>query len=268
MPQFTILGGSGYIGRNLVAYLLKQGHRCQIPLRGEIPDYPCSHLIYAIGITADFRTKPFETVDAHVCHLMKVLNTCNFDSFLYLSSTRVYERIAPDQVADETSKLIVDVNALFDLYNLSKLMGESVCFSVKNPLVRVVRLSNVYGADMNPETFLGALMASARNERRVKVYQSPDSGKDYVHINDVVRILPEICIRGQHRLYNLASGIVTRHTDVAQAFFSSKRVLLEFEKDGPTSLYPRILVNRLINEFNGKMTDFHEGFCSLLKDNV
>ena len=47
-------------------------------------------MIYAIGVTADFRTRPFETMEAHVSVLCEILRDARLDSLTYLSSTRLY----------------------------------------------------------------------------------------------------------------------------------------------------------------------------------
>lgn len=266
MAKFTIFGGNGYIGQHLTSFLEQNAHDCFIPKRDQIPTSQCGHIVYAIGVTADFREKPFETVEAHVCKLLEVLKKCSYSSFLYLSSTRVYEGISEHLTVDETTNLNVNPSNFSCLYNLSKLMGESICLNINNPLVRVVRLSNVYGQDMSSETFLGSLMESSKKYGRVSVYQSKDSGKDYIHVDDVVRIIPKISINGQHRLYNLASGILITHEDIAALFFSRGKIL-DFEKNAPKLIFPRISVNRLNGEFNEKIINFNDGFYMTFNKN-
>ena len=56
--QYTVLGSSGFIGRNLIKYLDSIGCEYYAPDRHlhEIMDKPLGHVIYCIGLTADFRT--------------------------------------------------------------------------------------------------------------------------------------------------------------------------------------------------------------------
>jgi len=54
------------------------------------------HIIYCIGITADFRRRPHDTITAHVTKLQEVLTRTSFESLVYLSSTRVYSRCVTD----------------------------------------------------------------------------------------------------------------------------------------------------------------------------
>ena len=142
--RYTILGGRGFIGTRLATHLRSLGHEVWVPERDDPAMFsaPLGRVFYCIGLTADFRQRLLDTVDAHVCLLNRVLRSGNFDSLLYLSSTRVY---AGAGSTHEGANLVVSPLLPGDLYNLSKLMGESVCLASGGP-AKVVRLSNVYGA--------------------------------------------------------------------------------------------------------------------------
>ncbi|MBV9064181.1 MAG: NAD-dependent dehydratase, partial [Methylobacteriaceae bacterium] len=91
MNEVTILGASGFIGSNLRRAVQAAGLPCYAPGRAEaLRTGPLGTVFYCIGVTADFRTRPFDTVAAHVCRLSRVLQGCEFDALIYLSSTRVY----------------------------------------------------------------------------------------------------------------------------------------------------------------------------------
>ncbi len=126
MTAFTAIGGRGFIGRHLVQHLKGLGYACQVTMRGEWPANP-GHVVYAAGLTGDFRQKPVETVRAHLSELAAAIECGNFESFLYLSSTRVYTGQA--ETGDEAS-LVVNPLDPEHLHNLSKLMGEVVSVDV------------------------------------------------------------------------------------------------------------------------------------------
>jgi nucleoside-diphosphate-sugar epimerase len=182
--KFTVLGSSGFIGRHLVTHLHASGHDVFIPDRNDPAIYkqPLGHVIYCVGLTADFRKRPFDTVYAHICLLAQLLEKASFLSLLYLSSTRVY---AGATSGDEQASLLAG-----DLYNVSKLTGESLCFASGREIVRVVRLSNVVGAvDADSDNFLFALAREAKAGKIILQVQ-PASAKDYIHVDDVVQMLP------------------------------------------------------------------------------
>ena len=202
--KFTVLGASGFIGSNLISFLKQGNHECYVPKRDDIftRDQNLGHIIYCIGLTADFRTRHYDTVDAHVTKLLEVLNTASFDSFLYLSSTRVYNG-SKDSI--EEINLTVNPIHLDDLYNISKLMGESVCLSNSNEKIRVVRLSNVIGHDFLQRIFNFSIK-QAVNHNKITLQQPLEISRDYIMVNEVVETIYNIVTKGKDRIYNLASG--------------------------------------------------------------
>ncbi|MFQ5589141.1 MAG: NAD-dependent epimerase/dehydratase family protein [Nitrospiria bacterium] len=246
--KFTVLGATGFIGSHLSEFLMKAGEECLTPYRDDPAIYGqnLGHVLYCIGLTADFRERPFDTIRAHVVHLMHVLENCTFDSFLYLSSTRLYLK---GNQAEETVDIRVNANDPEDLYNLSKLMGESVCFASDHPNVRVARLSNVFGKKEGGADFLSSVIHDAVERGKVVLTTSMASEKDYVSVEDVVALLPKIAVSGRERLYNVASGEnisnrillreIQRHTGCAVTMADHTQV----------SRFPEIAITRIKSEF-------------------
>jgi nucleoside-diphosphate-sugar epimerase len=247
--DYTILGGRGFIGSNLVDALGKSGHKVLVPKRDDawlkkLMVCDLGHVFYCIGVTADFRNRPFDTVKSHVCLLRRVLEEGRFDSLTYLSSTRVYQG-APCTCEDAT--LSATSHNPDHLYNLSKLLGESLCLNSGRD-TKVVRLSNVYGSDFNSRTFLSEVLRDAACNGRVVFRTSPESAKDYVAIEDVVRWLPMIAAGGKHRIYNLASGRNATNDEIASRLLSAD-VEIEFAENAPEWCFQEISVDRVAQEF-------------------
>ena len=90
----TIMGASGFLGSNLKVYIENLGEDIFLAPRDvySIPkDKELGNVFYCIGLTADYRDKPFETIEAHVSCLSYVLKNLKFSSLLYLSTTRLYQ---------------------------------------------------------------------------------------------------------------------------------------------------------------------------------
>jgi nucleoside-diphosphate-sugar epimerase len=247
--KFTIFGSSGFIGSSLSRYLRGLGDLVFEPERGNrhIFDESLGHAIYCIGLTADFRQKPFETVRAHVCYFSEILEKARFDSLLYLSSTRVYAnsiRTIEDQM------LSVNPKDPDDLYGLSKLMGESLCFTSTRPDVRVVRLSNVFGNDYTSSTFVSSVISDAVDKKSVNLNLDLKSEKDYVSIDDVVKLLRDIAGGGRHRLYNLASGRNTSNEDLLKAIHEVTHCTVRVNEEAKHLSFPKISVQRIKEEFD------------------
>ncbi len=248
MSLFTVLGATGTIGSRLVTHLTAEGHEVFAPPRGDdaIFKRPLGHAIYAIGITADFRSKPFETVQAHICVLRDILERGHFLSLTYLSSTRVYGN---GTAGHEDAALRVDPNSASDLYNLSKLMGESLCIHSGRSNARAVRLSNVVGAeDAGSENFVPALMREAENGK-VVLRTALESTKDYIHIDDVIALLPRIAVTGRQRLYNLASGRKISHREWTYRLSARTGCTVEVAPNAPRIDFPAIDISRITEEF-------------------
>lgn len=250
MTRFTILGAGGMIGSALAASLGQQGHDVRRVDRAGLPRLlgsgePAGHVISCIGLTGDFRTRPYATAEAHVGVTAACLAGLRCDSFLFLSSTRVYARAATTQEDTPLPCLPSDPS---DLYNLSKLTGEALCLADPRPTCRVVRLSNVYGPGAD-DTFLGQVLAEGRATGAVRFRQAPASEKDYVALDTVVTALPLIAAQGRHRLYNLASGQNTSHATVAAILRRVTGWTTWFAPDAPVFGFPRIDIARVNAEF-------------------
>lgn len=247
MSSFTVLGARGRIGRRLVEHLRRRGETVFAPDRDDpgVTTRALGHVIFAIGVTGDFRTRPIDTVQAHVCVLARLLATADFESLLVLSSTRVYAGAAAGR---EDVPISVDVADPSDLYNLSKLMGESLCLHCGRQRVRVARLSNVVGGGDDGDTFVGTLRREARSGRIV-LRSAPESAKDYVHVDDVVELLPRIARDGRERIYNVASGVQVSHREWVEALRAEAGCEVEVTPGAPVQRFPPIDIGRIRREF-------------------
>jgi nucleoside-diphosphate-sugar epimerase len=225
--------------------LRAKGHVVETPGRDvqTLAGKKLGHVIYAIGMTGNFRERPDDAINAHVTVLQKLMKDAAFDSWLYLSSTRVYG----NGNTSESTPLTIMPNA-DTLYDLSKLLGESICLSHKNPAVRVARLSNVYGAGQSEHTFLGSVLRDLKKNGRTTIGENPASSKDYVSVDDVTERLEQISVNGKERLYNIASGVATTHKALAEVI-QSCGLSVNFAPDGITRALPGINIDRISQEF-------------------
>lgn len=212
----TVLGASGFIGRHLVARLRADGVPCEAPARNDpgLLHRPLGHVIYAIGLTSDFRSRPLETVEAHVCVLRTLLAHADFDSLTYLSSTRVYAGAADTR---ESATLAVNPNDPSDLYNLSKLMGESLCLYGGRAHAKVARLSNIVGLRDAPDSFIDQLLEEGARNGAILLRTALSSRKDYLYVDDAVSQILAIARSDATGIFNVAHGTGVSNGDIAAA---------------------------------------------------
>lgn len=254
MNHFTVFGGGGFIGSHLMRRLAIGGARVEAPRRDAPPSSAgLGHVIYCIGLTADFREKPIATMEAHVGRLADLVRASRFESFLYLSSTRVYARA---EGSAEDSRIGIDPADPDQLYNVSKLAGEALCLALPNPRVRVARLSNVFGPGMggksgNNGNFLAAVLRDAGAKRFVELETSFSSARDYVSVDNAVRAIERIALSGSERLYNVASGRNVTNKQIAEALRKHCGATVVVKPGARTVAYPEIDTARIAALFDG-----------------
>jgi nucleoside-diphosphate-sugar epimerase len=187
-------------------------------------------------------------VEAHVCRLLDVLRGSRYDSFLYLSSTRVYAS-GEKAVAEEEDVLRVRPTEAGDLYNISKVMGESATLNCGGPDARVARLSNVYGGDFQSDNFLSEVLREAITDGKVVLRTSPESAKDYVSIDDIVEGLVHIALGGRERIYNVAGGANVSNHDLLASISALTNCRVEVAPGAPVVVFPRISIERMRADF-------------------
>lgn len=261
--MITVLGASGFIGSHLTDYLKQNNDEVFAPEKGDetIFSKHLGDVVYAIGITSDFRERPLACVDAHVCFLRRLIQEGSFNSLTYLSSTRVY---GAGKNTTEKSELTVNPNRLDDIYNISKLMGESIIIHSGRPYMKVVRLSNVLGENQNPDTFLAQLLHEGFTTGSVTFHQALDSAKDYIYIHDAVFFLRQIAKLSESGIYNLAAGETISNADIADYMESILGFETKVADNAPTRSFTTINIDKIVKIFGVKPRSFSDYFPELL----
>jgi nucleoside-diphosphate-sugar epimerase len=250
VTHYSVLGAEGFLGSSLVRYLRARGHQCDSLGRKNALPGRFGNVMFCVGAGAEFHARPFDTMDAHVSLLVRLLRANRFESLTYLSSTRVYQGLAVNAVAREDEPLTGNPNDPDELYNFSKLAGESLCLSIQNPAIRVVRLSNVIGFAPDGNSLIPALIKSAMSTGRLRLSISPQSSKDYIAIDDVLDLLSRIALAGKSRCYNVASGINVSLGEVVRVIQSEFPSACEWRTGAPTISFPAIDISRIRTEFS------------------
>jgi nucleoside-diphosphate-sugar epimerase len=251
----TIIGGSGFVGSALVRHLKALGWTCYQPEKSAawpVRDRSLGHVFYCAGLTGDYLTRATDTVEAHVSLLARVLQSTNWESLVYLSSTRLYDHLPAEVLAQETTLLPVAPQVPRHLFDLTKLTGESLCHVLGQGRARVARLSSVYSSPADQNGFLPALLRQISQARRGEVL-AVDSGaqteRDYVYLPDVLRALVDIAQRGTQTVYNVASGHNVSNAPLGAWVAQRTGRQLQFSASSATGGSAVVDIRRLLEDF-------------------
>lgn len=215
MTKYTVLGGSGFVGSEVVSKLRTLGHEVFAPERGDIGIYnqDLGIVVYCSGY-GDCENSPFDVFYANSELLAKILTTAKFEKLLYISSTRVY-------MNNKSSLEKADVNVVFSdsrrLFNLTKLLSEELCLNSKRDTV-IIRPSNIYGLALNSPLFLPSITRNAINHGEINMYVDKEYAKDYVLVSDVADACIALSLKddAKNQIYNVASGVNVTAEDIAE----------------------------------------------------
>jgi nucleoside-diphosphate-sugar epimerase len=168
-----------------------------------------------------------------------------FESLLYLSSTRVYDR-HPGPLAREDDELRLRPQDAGDLYALSKAAGEAVALVAGG---RVARLSNVYGPRAAPHDFLASVLREPLERGSVTLESSLDSSRDFVSLADVVGLLERIALEGRERVYNVAGGIAITNRELTDTLAGLTGCAVHVRPGAPRVGRVAIDITRVRDEF-------------------
>lgn len=213
MCKYTIVGGSGFIGKALYEHLKKNHETVWIPIRGEQDVYKkdLGIVFYCAGY-GDCKNDPDNVLEANVNLLNDILKKSNFSKLYYFSSTRLYMN---STCSSEGSDLKICADDERRLFNLTKIVAEELCLK-NNKRCYIVRPSNVYGIAIDSPLFLPAITKNAIIDGRVDMYVTPEYEKDYISVDDVVRVCYKLSQlnHDELKIINIASGKNTKARDI------------------------------------------------------
>jgi nucleoside-diphosphate-sugar epimerase len=265
--SYTVFGATGFIGQHLADALRSSGLPVWCPDRSELHSLAkkdLGHVFYSLG-GDNWAKDPFGAIDAHLTHLRRLLEGCDFQSLTYISSTRLYLGASGGR---EDCPLVVDYKDPGRFHNALKLAGETLCLASERPEVRIARLSNVIGFAPRGISLIPVLIKDAILTGEMKLWTAPDSAKDYIAIEDVVDILPRISKSAKKRLYNVASGKNITAASVVSCIEDITGAKAKWHK-GEAVIFPAISIDRIQKEFQFEprlALDVLPGVCGKFKD--
>jgi nucleoside-diphosphate-sugar epimerase len=217
MPIYTVIGASGFIGQRLSSTLRQAGHEVYTPARGDADLFfrELGQVFYCAGLTADYAVRPFDTVEAHVSFLARVLREAHFAHLIYLSSIRLY-----DSTRETTGGQTLALNPAepSHLYHLSKALGENLCMTVAGERAAVARLACVFDWNPGAPGFLSEWLQRAACEKTFCLDSGTGIVRDYIHLDDAVAALRAMADGAITGVINVAAGENVSNAELAETF--------------------------------------------------
>lgn len=215
-----VTGGSGFVGRRLVARLKAEGWtvlaRTDDIRRIERCDQPAGVVFHLAAVTRpdDFAANPAESYDVNVTGTQAVLDYCRRVEArcIFTSTSAVYAPTTDGQPLAEDAPLKPT-----SPYGTSKWLAENLCHRSTTP-VTILRLFNVYGPGQNPAFLVPYIFDCLREDRPLSL-RRPDAQRDFVYVDDVIEALLRAVDGAQvgGAVFNIGSGQTTRILDVVRA---------------------------------------------------
>ena len=244
--MFTIFGHSGFLGSNLVKFL-KKNKVFLPPKKKFIFKKNLGNIIYCIG-SDDWKKDTYNSFYANLGYIPLILNNNKFKSFTFISSCRIYNNSIN---TEENSPFKFNPTNSSEYYNLKKILAENYLFA-SNKKIKIIRISNIFGFSPKSPLVFPMFIKNALKKKKIIISINKNSSKDFIHIDDVTKMIVNITIKGKNKIYNLASGknikLITLADHIKKIIKCN--IILTNQKTKITE--PKININKIIKEFNFK----------------
>lgn len=239
--KILLTGAAGGIGSTLGYYLYKKGHTLtlidnlrngyeeNLTINGETfgkfynlsvcnrnlvelvrDDYDCIIHLAAITALPDCEINAVETINVNVAGTINVLECArkwNIPHVIFSSTSAVYENNKEKLFTEN-----LDINPRL-WYSLSKKMAEEVCESYRinyDMSITTLRFFNVFGPRQDIHRkhppLINYIVRELRNNNSPILHSDGQQKRDYVHVDDVVRLI-DICLEQKpDDTFNVCTG--------------------------------------------------------------
>lgn len=218
--KIVITGSTGFIGKGLCKLISSYGHEVvqvsRKPLDGYffVEDYretPEGDVLIHLGELSNRSQVNKLGIDYqnNAVQLAKDLAVRGYKKIIYGSSVALYGDRSRDHHSP-FSHLVLDDN-----YSQTKHRVEQVLLDSANTIV--LRLSNIYGPNMNSGTVFSTIFEQYHNKEKLKI-QDDAPIRDFLYVDDVHSSIIRAIYSGVYGIYNIASGESISISDLLNIF--------------------------------------------------
>lgn len=236
MKRYLVTGGNGFIGHNLVKFLLLKGHSVRVTdlkfdnltdLKGDLLRWPCDisqrkgidwhydnvdgviHLAYING-TRFFYEKPYEVLRVATMGMLNVLDFCeqwNIPELYLASSSEVYQTPEIIPTPEDISLVVPRLEEARYSYGGGKIISELLAYHSKISKIVIFRPHNVYGPGITKEHVVGSFISRMLAQSHFDEFSIMGTGQEtrsFVNIADIVNGIYILLQKGENRqVYNI-----------------------------------------------------------------
>lgn len=242
--NYTVIGGNGFVGTEVVQQLIQKGKTVWIPSKDDPNLYQkdLGIVIYCAG-NGDCANDPFKVLQSNTIALSRVLQNAEFDKLIYISSTRVYMN---QNQSNESCNLSIINDDERKLFNLTKLVSEELCLKSKRDCL-IVRPSNVYGLALDSPLFLPSITRHAILNAKVDMYVPESYSKDYVAVSDVAEAIIVLAESNNTigKIFNIASGQNVTAKEIADILSEHTGCKIIWHETNSTEYFPETKIENI-----------------------
>ena len=256
MNKISIIGASGFIGRNLCEYLFKINEdfcgysrsisdaRLNITKLNQYSEVPQSEFLVYLAEESQVSIAEScgESYIENSLRALKEIHNSSKSTIIYISSALVYGKdgIKPFKISEPLS--------LGSIYTKSKAVCEKYVIEHGGS---VARLTNVYGKGMSASNVFSDILRQIHS-KEVVTLQNLFPIRDYVSVKDVVKCLHLICIKDLNRIFNVGSGRPLSVKELAEIIMKENSIS-----------NPQIQQTDMVNDCSQLLVDIQETIAYL-----
>ena len=290
--KILVLGGSGFLGTNLLQKLIKRNKNITATyfknkkfkkLRGvKYKKVNLENIEECRKITknkeivimcaanssgaAIIKKDPLSHLDSNVIMNLNTLKACYFNKvkkFVFISSNTVYPQSKKSMKEDDIN---YELYKSYFIVGWMKLFSEKLCEiyskKLKNKMVTlIIRPGNLYGPfdkfDIIKSKVIPSLIRKFCNKNeKVDVWGDGKDIKDFLYIDDFCDVLIKIINKSKtHNTYNVASGksVSINHIISILSKLTTNKKKIKYSRNMPTMIpFRKISISKIKKEFGFK----------------
>lgn len=224
--KVIITGADGFLGRNAVEYLSQKGHDVTAftqDVRRNLPyeRFDCIyHFAAYVGGRKGIDNNKWlitENIELDRITFKWAEEWCK--KIIYPSSCAVYPTYLQEFPDTPMREEHFGAGQTFDLYGLAKFAAESMLKTIDIP-VHVMRPFSIYGPGQDMDYPLPAIIERAR-QGECSVWGSGTQTRDWVYIDDALKIFEYLLHKKEPTIVNIASGKAISFKQIAEIVFKA-----------------------------------------------